>query len=48
MTAEGASAALVRSGGTLGIVTDRDLRSRVVAAGASPDAPVSAIMTTPV
>src|SRR5262249_3512541 len=28
--------------------TDRDLRSRVVAAGTSPDAPVSAIMTTPV
>jgi len=48
MTAEGASAALMRSGETLGIVTDRDLRSRVVAAGASPDAPVSAIMTTPV
>jgi len=48
MTAEGASAVLVRSGETLGIVTDRDLRSRVVAAGASPDAPVSAIMTTPV
>jgi CBS domain-containing protein len=48
MTAEGASAVLVESGGTLGIVTDRDLRSRVVAAGLSPDAPVSAIMTTPV
>jgi CBS domain-containing protein len=48
MTAEGASAALVQSGGTLGIVTDRDLRSRVVAAGTSPDAPVSVIMTTPV
>jgi len=48
MTAEGASAVLVQSGGTLGIVTDRDLRSRVVAAGTSPDAPVSAIMTTPV
>jgi CBS domain-containing protein len=48
MTAEGASAVLVRCGGTLGIVTDRDLRSRVVATGASPDAPVSAIMTTPV
>ena len=48
MTAEGASAALVQSGGTLGIVTDRDLRSRVVAAGTSADAPVSAIMTTPV
>src|SRR5215472_81666 len=48
MTAEGASAALVQAGGTLGIVTDRDLRSRVVAAGTSADAPVSAIMTTPV
>ena len=47
MTAEGSSAVLVRSGGTLGIVTDRDLRSRVVAAGLSPDKPVSAIMTTP-
>jgi CBS domain-containing protein len=48
MTTERASAALVRSGGKLGIVTDRDLRSRVVAAGVSPDAPVSAIMTEPV
>jgi CBS domain-containing protein len=47
MTAEGSSAVLVNSGGALGIVTDRDLRSRVVAAGLSPDAPVSAIMTTP-
>ena len=50
MTAEGASAVLVRSGepgGALGIVTDRDLRSRVVAAGLSPEAPISAIMTTP-
>ncbi len=48
MTAEGASAVLVRTAGTLGIVTDRDLRSRVIAAGLSPDAPVSAIMTEPV
>jgi len=74
MTAEGASAILVRtgagggpsgggpsgggpsgggpsgggsSGDGLGIVTDSDLRSRVVAAGLSPDAPVSAIMTEP-
>jgi CBS domain-containing protein len=47
MTAEGASAILVRSGGTLGIVTDHDLRSRVVAAGVSPDAPASAIMSAP-
>ena len=47
MTAEGASAVLVRAGETLGIVTDRDLRSRVVAAGASPDAPLATIMTAP-
>jgi CBS domain-containing protein len=47
MTAEGASAVLVPAGQTLGIVTDRDLRSRVVAAGVSPEAPVSAIMTAP-
>jgi CBS domain-containing protein len=51
MTAEGASAVLVRTGtgaqAGLGIVTDRDLRSRVIAAGLSPDAPVSAVMTDP-
>jgi CBS domain-containing protein len=47
MTADRASAILVRSGGSLGIVTDYDLRSRVVAAGVSPDTPVSAIMSAP-
>jgi CBS domain-containing protein len=49
MTSGGASAVLVRTGAGagLGIVTDRDLRSRVIAAGLSPDAPVSAIMTDP-
>ncbi len=47
MTAEGASAVLVPYGGTFGIVTDRDLRSRVIAAGLSPETPVSAIMTKP-
>ncbi len=47
MTAEGASAVLVPHGGTFGIVTDRDLRSRVIAAGLSPEMPVSAIMTEP-
>ncbi len=31
----------------LGIVTDRDLRTRVIAAGAGPDTPISAVMTTP-
>src|SRR5688500_6025411 len=29
----------------LGIVTDRDLRTRVVAAGAGPDTPISDVMT---
>jgi CBS domain-containing protein len=47
MTAQGASAVLVRTEDGLGIVTDRDLRSRVVAASLSPDAPLSAIMTEP-
>jgi CBS domain-containing protein len=47
MTAEGANAVLVPHGGTFGIVTDRDLRSRVIAASLSPEAPVSAIMTEP-
>src|SRR5215471_10067718 len=47
MTAEGASAALVPAGEALGIVTDRDLRSRVVAAGVSADAPLATIMTSP-
>jgi CBS domain-containing protein len=47
MTAAGVSAVLVRHGATVGIVTDRDLRSRVIAAGRSPDEPVSAVMTEP-
>ena len=47
MTAAGASAVLVRHGATFGIVTDRDLRSRVIAAGLNPDEPVSAVMTEP-
>jgi CBS domain-containing protein len=47
MTDQGASAALVPLDASFGIVTDRDLRTRVVAAGLSPDAPVSAIMTEP-
>ena len=38
MTAQGASAVLVPHRPRLGIVTDRDFRSRVVAAGVSPDA----------
>jgi CBS domain-containing protein len=47
MAVEGRSAVLIRTRGGLGIVTDRDLRDRVVAEGVSPDAPVTAVMTTP-
>jgi CBS domain-containing protein len=47
MTEVGASSFVVDLGGSLGIVTDRDLRSRVVAAGASADAPVSTVMSAP-
>lgn len=47
MTDQGASAVLVPLAGSFGIVTDRDLRRRVIASGLSPDEPVSAIMTAP-
>jgi CBS domain-containing protein len=43
-----ASAAVVRlADGDLGIVTDRDLRDRVVAGEVTPDAPVSEVMSAP-
>ena len=46
MTSERVSALLVvDEGGLLGIVTDRDLRSRCLAAGLSDQMPISAIMT---
>jgi CBS domain-containing protein len=48
MIAEGRSAILVRPREGLGIVTDVDLREKVVVGGVSRDAPVSAIMSTPV
>jgi len=48
MAAERLTALLVRARGGLGIVTDVDLRDKVVATRASSDAPVSTIMTTPV
>jgi CBS domain-containing protein len=50
MARERVSSVLVGAdgGGGLGIVTDRDLRAKVVAAGRSPDAPTSDIMTSPV
>jgi CBS domain-containing protein len=49
MQAEQASSVLVRlQDGDFGIVTDSDLRSRVVAGDVSPDDPVTAAMTAPV
>ncbi len=47
MQGEGVSSVLVE-GDPLGIVTDRDLRGRVLAAGHGPDTPVTAVMSTPV
>lgn len=48
MAEAGASSTVVELGGrTVGIVTDRDLRNRVVAAGLDTTAPVSAVMTAP-
>ncbi|HEX5856738.1 MAG TPA: putative nucleotidyltransferase substrate binding domain-containing protein [Microbacterium sp.] len=48
MARTGASSVLVRlERGRFGIVTDRDLRSRVVAKGVSVDAPVSQVMSAP-
>ena len=49
MTAQGASAAIVElEAGGLGIVTDRDLRSRVLARGRSGAVRIDTVMTTPV
>jgi len=46
MSEERVSSVLVTSGGRLvGIVTDRDLRTRVVAAGVDPSGPVTEVMT---
>lgn len=47
MAAERVSSALVRDGTTWGIVTDRDLRSRVLAEGRSSERPVSEVASTP-
>jgi CBS domain-containing protein len=48
MTAVGASAAVVElDGGGLGIITDRDLRTRVLAAGRSGGARIDSAMTAP-
>jgi CBS domain-containing protein len=48
MSAEGRSAILVRTREGLGIVTDTDLRDKVVVGGVSRDAPLSAVMSAPV
>jgi CBS domain-containing protein len=47
MVEAGATCVLVDLGEGLGIVTDRDIRARVVAAGAGPDTPLSAVMSAP-
>ncbi len=47
MAAAPATSIVIELGDTLGILTDRDLRSRVVAAGVSYDAPVSSVMSAP-
>ena len=47
MAEAGATCVMVDIGDGLGIVTDRDIRTRVVAAGAGPDTPLSDVMTAP-
>ena len=48
MVEAGTTCVVVALGEQLGIVTDRDLRTRVLAEGAGPDAPLAQVMTTPV
>ena len=47
MVDRGATCVLVDLGDRLGIVTDRDLRTRVVADGAGPGTPISDVMSAP-
>jgi CBS domain-containing protein len=47
LTDAGATALVVDLGDTVGIVTDSDLRSRLVGGGLPIDSPVSAVMTAP-
>jgi len=47
MAEAGATCVVVDTGDGLGIVTDRDIRTRVVAAGAGPETPLSDVMTAP-
>jgi CBS domain-containing protein len=48
MTQERVSSLIVDLGSGLGIMTDRDLRSRVLAAGLSPDTHIGEVLTSPV
>jgi CBS domain-containing protein len=47
MAAAGSTSIVIELGDSLGILTDRDLRSRVVAEGVPYDAPVSSVMSAP-
>jgi CBS domain-containing protein len=47
MAEAGATCVVVDAGDGLGIVTDRDIRTRVVAAGAGPETPLAYVMTAP-
>jgi CBS domain-containing protein len=47
MAERGATCVMVEVGDTLGIVTDHDLRTRVLATGAGPGTPLRAVMTAP-
>ena len=47
MAEAGATCVVVDTEAGLGIVTDRDVRTRIVAEGASPDTPLSEVMTAP-
>lgn len=47
MVAERATCVLVDLGGPLGIVTDHDIRTRIVAEGAGPDTPLADVMSAP-
>jgi CBS domain-containing protein len=48
MTEAGATSAIVNLRDSFGIVTDRDIRTKIVAAGLPLSAPVATVMTTPV
>ena len=47
MVEAGATCVVVDLGDRFGIVTDRDIRTRVLAEGAGPDAPLAQVMTAP-